>query len=267
MAENLNETEADLEMILAGMALDFVIGCEDQLDEIDACLERLRNHQGVAANDILEVKRHIHSLKGLGGTFRYPSISLIAHTLEDYFETLYEVSDDGIFDIQMYVDRLREIAESRVDMPHDETLEMLEKLPLKARRRAVTKNNRELTLLLHMPVGIQRKIIGKELAQFGFNVIISETVIDAISDGLSRRPDIIMSTMVSDGMSGLELAGVFYAVNATKNSPFLLVTTGSRDQNAFSNLPENVTLLRKGREFARDLMGFMKEHGYVGVSR
>ncbi len=267
MPEELNETEADLEMILADMAQEFIEGCEDRLDEIDVCLTRLHNQEGVAGNDVLEVKRHVHSLKGMGATFRFPSITLIAHALEDYFETLFELSPDGLYDVQMFVDRIREISETRTDLSQDDALRVLQQLPLKARRRTITKDDRELTLLLHMPHGIQRKIIGKELSQFGFNVIIVETALDAIRDGLSLGPDVIMSTMVTDSLSGIELAGVFHAVNATRDRPFLLVTSEDLGQDVISGLPANVTILQKGMNFARDLLGVMKEHGYVGQRR
>jgi HPt (histidine-containing phosphotransfer) domain-containing protein len=267
MTNEMSETEANLEMILADMAQDFIEGCEDRLDEIDACLSRIRDRQGVAENEVLEVKRHVHGLKGLGTTFRFPSISIISHALEDYFEALFELSEEGVYDVQLFIDRIREITETRIDLPHDDTLEMLRNLPLMARRRAVKKDNKEVTLLLHMPPGIQRKIIGKELFQFGFNVTIVETALDAIQEGILREPDIIMSTMVTSSLSGVELAGVFFAVNATRNSPFLLVTAEELDQDVFADLPNNVTILRKGRDFARDLMAFMKEHSFVGQRR
>jgi len=267
MLEKLDDTDANLEMIVADMAQEFIESCEDRLDEIDASLTRLRDQQGTAGNHILEVKRHVHSLKGLGATFRFPSISLISHALEDYFETLFEMSPDGIHDVQMFVDRIREISEIRTDLPQGEALRILRKLPLKARRRAITKDDRELSLLLHMPHGIQRKIIGKELSQFGFNVIIVENALDAIRDGLSLRPDVIMSTMVTDSLSGVELAGIFFAVNATRNCPFLLVTAEDLGQDILSGLPANVTVLRKGMNFSKDLIGVMKDHGYVGHRR
>lgn len=267
MANELSETEANLEMILADMSRDFIEGCEDRLDEIDACLNRIRDRQGIAENEILEVKRHVHGLKGLGSTFRFPSISVISHALEDYFEALFELSDDGVYDVQLFIDRIREITETQVDMPRDDTLEMLRNLPLIARRRAVKKDNKEVTLLLHMPPGIQRKIIGKELFQFGFDVSIVDNALDAIQEGIQRQPDIIMSTMVTDSLSGVELAGVFHAVNATRNSPFLLVTAEDVDRDDSIKLPDNVTVLRKGRNFARDLMTFMKEHAFVGQRR
>jgi len=267
MTGGLNESEANLEMILADMAQEFIESCEDRLDDVDVCLGRLQRQEGIAGNDILEVKRHVHSLKGMGATFQFPSVTLIAHALEDYFETLFELSQDGIFDVQLFVDRIREIAENRIDLPRDEALEMLQALPLKARRRSVIKNDKELTLLLHMPQGIQRKIIGKELSQFGFNVVIVDSAIDAIRNGLSLKPDIIMSTMVADDLSGIELAGVFHAVNATRNCPFLLVTAGDVAPRVATDFPENVTILRKGINFARDLMGVMKQHGYVGRQR
>jgi len=267
MASGMNESAADLEMILADMAQEFIEGCEDRLDEVDACLARLRNQEGASGDQILEIKRQVHSLKGMGATFQYPSVTLIAHALEDYFETLFEVSQDGVFDVQMFVDRIREIAEVQTDLPRDDVLEMLQSMPLKARRRAVTKDDKELTLLLHMPQGIQRKIIGKELSQFGFNVIIADSALNAIGVGLSLRPDVIMSTMVADDLSGIELAGVFHAMNATRTCPFLLVTAKDVAPDVVADLPANVTILRKGLHFAKDLMGVMKDRGYVGQQR
>lgn len=49
-------------------------------------------HRGDDADSaFMELWRDIHRIKGRGGTFGFPSITHIAHMLEDYIETLSEI--------------------------------------------------------------------------------------------------------------------------------------------------------------------------------
>ena len=109
MIPEIDDNDADLAMILADLSREFLEGCEDQLAMIDEQLSKLREKTVQPEHAVLEIKRHVHSMKGMGATFGYSSISLLAHALEDYFETMFEFGPNGYYDLQLYVDRIREI--------------------------------------------------------------------------------------------------------------------------------------------------------------
>jgi len=263
MKQFANEEDADLSMILADMAAEFLDSCEDRLEEIDNALDRLRSSNGTSANDVLEIKRHIHSLKGLGTTFGFSSISLLAHALEDYFEALFEADENGIHDVQHFVDRMREVADSRVNWADTTVAQIIHDMPLSAKRRTVRKDGVALSILVLMPKGLQRKIVASELSQFGFRVLTAENSIDAIEKALRLRPDLFMASLILDDLTGQELAGIFYAIKSTSENPFLLVTSTDMDEQERSDLPPNVSVLRKGPSFAKDLMAFFKSKAYA----
>lgn len=263
MVEVFSEQDADLRMIVADMAREFLEGCEDRLEEIDAALTSLRNGEGSLENEILEIKRHTHSLKGMGTTFGFSAISLLAHSLEDYFETMFGYGKNGIYDVQLYIDRIREIVEMQENLSDDAVSLIIRNLPLKAKSRTIRKHTRALSILILMPKGLQRKIVGSELSQFGFSVLIAENSIDAIEKGMRLTPDLFMASMVSDEISGIELAGVFSAIKTTASNPFLLVASSEVDQQTQDSLTPNVHILRKGPKFSQDLLAFFSSQGYV----
>lgn len=263
MRQIATEQDADLTMILADMAAEFLEDCEDRLEEIDKALGRLRTSKSSSENEVLEIKRHVHSLKGLGTPFGFSAISLLAHGLEDYFETMFEVDEGGIHDVQHFVDRMREVADSRTNWPDRTVAQIIHDMPLSAKRRTVRKDGLALSILVLMPKGLQRKIVASELSQFGFSVLTAENSIDAIEKALRLRPDLFMSSMILDDLTGEELAGIFYAIKATSKNPFLLVTSSDLEDQAQRNFPPNVSVLRKGTSFAKDLMTFFKMHNYV----
>lgn len=265
MITDESEIFVDMEMIRADMASEFLAACYDHLTDVDAALVRLRSGNANVEHAILDIKRNIHSLKGMGTTFGFSSISLLAHALEDYFETFFQHDHNGYFDIQLYVDRIREVADSAKNKPDSWVIECINHLPLRARQRSVQSENRQVSFLLLMPKGIQRKIVASELAHFGLNVIIAETSLDAISKAIQLNPSVIMSTMVTDNLTGIELANVFKAIKGTRSCPFLLVTSDDIDEHTKGELPENVTILRKGMGFSIGLMKFLSAQGFSSV--
>lgn len=262
MEDPVSDKEAELEMIIADMEREFLEGCEDRLEEIDAALETLRNVRSSGDNELLEIKRHVHSLKGLGGTFGFSSITLLAHALEDYFESLFQPDDDGFHDVQHFIDRIREVTDSGINWPDDTVTQIVRDMPLKAKRRTVRKNGQALSVLMLMPKGLQRKIVATELSQFGFHVLIAENSFDAIEKGVRLKPDLFMSSVVNEDISGVELAGVFHAIEATESRPFLLVSATPLNDVETRHFPPTVTVLEKGGNFSRDLMAFFKEQEY-----
>lgn len=263
MADDKSEENSDLGVFVSDILLEFLDECEDRLTEIDFALGSLNHKKTLDDVEVLEIKRHVHSLKGMASTFGYSSISLLAHALEDYFETMFAPDETGIHDTQLYVDRMREISEQKENISDSAVAQILRDLPLKATRRTIRKEDHALSILILMPKGLQRRIVASELSQFGFQVLIAQNSLDAIEQGIRLRPDLFMANMVSEDISGLELAGVFNAIKATEKRPFLLVTTTDIEQATLDTFPANIYLLRVGPTFAQDLMTFFAKQGYV----
>lgn len=257
--------DPDLEMILADMRREFIETAEDRLDEVEQSVANLLGDARNVDNEILEIKRHIHSVKGLGGSFGFSSVTLWAHALEDYLETTRDLGVDQLWDIQAFVDRMREIIESGSNPDDETTASAIRKLRLRGRKRDMTGLKAGTSILLLMPKGIQRKIIGRELITFGFDIVIAETSMQAIEFAVTHRPDIVISSQEIDRISGLELAGILNAIHATAHHKFLLMTAAEDVDRLAAQIPDNVRIIRKGVNFARDLIKFLGDEAFLAA--
>ena len=77
-------SDPDLEMILADIRQDFIESTRDKLELVEDEIEALRSGSDGTERNILEIKRIIHSIKGAGGSFGFPTVTVIAHRLENY---------------------------------------------------------------------------------------------------------------------------------------------------------------------------------------
>ena len=254
--------DPDLAMILEDMKSEFIEGTNDRLDEADRAIANLLAGRGDWNNNLLDVKRIVHSIKGGGKTFGFPTISMIAHGLEDYLETAGSVDRQEIEDAQFYVDRIREILDMGANPDEETASRILHGLPTK---RCRSRLSNVTNVLLLMPKGLQRKIIGQELTSFGFRVAIAETSLGAIDRALTLKPDLVVASMVLDRISGPDLARVFAGIGALSRTKVLLLTASELDDEHLADVPDDVTVIRKGATFARDFMAYLRAEGLTAT--
>tara|TARA_R110000868_G_scaffold248558_2_gene505097 strand:- start:204 stop:1001 length:798 start_codon:yes stop_codon:yes gene_type:complete len=245
---------AALEAALKKLRLDFIDGMLDRLDEIETILTTLHHHDTAFDETFLDLRRHIHSIKGQGGTFDFPAISMIAHKMEDCIEVSPAINDNELHTLEIYFDRIRNILEAGVNPPEEELPNLLRAGNLDADKVIKDQKSRVIDILLVMPGGLQRKIIAQELASCGFRLSMFDTPTHALKHALQIPPDLVFATMEMVEMNGLELAHVFNAVEATRNRRFILMTSAGDTCTTVDSLPANVAVIRKGPTFFKELM-------------
>lgn len=217
-----------------------------------------------------EFLRHIHSLKGQGATFDFPSITTVAHRLEDYVETAPEHTASQLKDIQFFVDVLRRIIESEEEPDPQEVTSILNALPVTAKDYDEVeayddhKPIQDVQILLVMPKGTQRKIIGKELAACGFQISNADTPVDAIKYAIDHKPDIVIGSREMEQMGGRELALVLSTIEATRECKMVIAATGGKSGAASSDIPESTQIIQKGPGFIDDLTECLSDWGFFG---
>ena len=247
----------DREAFLVSLRREYVESAGDRLERLDELLDRLYMGAG-STDDLLEMQRDVHSLKGSAGTFGFPAISAIAHRMEDYIETSPELDGTRLNALQAFMDVIRAIITAEQD-PDDETLKkILEDLPSSAQGDPKPagfsdQTIRDIHVLLVMPRDIQRKIIGIELASCGFRVAVADQGTDAIARGLADRPDIVVTAMELSDMSGAELSQVFHTLDRLKGSRMIVMTSYDLSAPKVRALPNDVAVVRKGELFIEDL--------------
>ncbi|MCW9034140.1 MAG: response regulator [Alphaproteobacteria bacterium] len=255
----------DLEKALAKLKQEFIESSGDRLDEIDAAIDRIFKETGDREADYFQMQRDIHSIKGSAGTHGFNAVTVIAHRVEDYIESTRRLTKTQLQDVQVYVDRIREIMEAGKDPSESELNKILHGLPSSTQQATVSEQEvKNLTVLLVMPKGVQRKLIGTELASCGFEISFSENPVEAISLALSIKPDIIVSSTEFEEMTGIELANVFKAIKITREMNFVLTTSHDDGDPALSELPEGTSIIHKSGDFAEELTECLINMGVFG---
>lgn len=245
----------DFEAALERLRDEFIDGCIEKLDFIDVAIDDFIKHGDRSGETFLDVQREIHSIKGSAGTYGFSSISIIAHRLEDYVESTGQLSGDAWLDVQKFIDAIRDIIETRVELDANRTKAVLDRLPTSALPTLETKQGRRVTVLLVMPTGVQRKLVGARLTSIGFDVSFIGSPLRAIEVAFSVKPHAILSSQELSGFSGSELAAVFKAIKTMSKIPFIILT--SRKQKLLSQFGDagagDIYLIDKNEGFLQDL--------------
>ena len=258
--------KAKFEEAMARFRLEFIESSGDRLDEIDAHINRLHAMDGGFTERFLELQRSVHTLKGSAGSFGFPTATVIAHRLEDYIETADTIGPNELDDIQIFVDVIRRIFESGDNPPNAEAAVILRGLPSATAVAAGFSNQtiKDISVVLVMPLSVQRKIVAGELASCGFRVTMAETGVAAVAAVMACHPDMVVASFELADMTGGELAHVFAAIEATRIHRFMLMTSFDLVDPRLASLPDGTAVVRKGNHFAEDLMETLVGWGVFG---
>ena len=251
--------DADMEMLLADMRFEFIEETRDRLERVDLLISQIESKQGKPEHILLELKRDIHSVKGSAAPFGFPTVTKIAHGLEDYLETTGDQANIEADDLRIFIDTILDVLDAGEE-PDDQLKEMMLKGLPSGRTQSGKHRLSKGTIVLLMPKGVQRKIIGQELAQFGFMVTILDNPVEAIETALVLKPDFMITTMVQARLSGIEMARVLSVINAAaKLKVAILSASLPGEADIPDDLPDNATIIYKGPTMTQELVAFLKK--------
>jgi len=257
------EHESDTASIIAKYEQEFLVDCLENLDGADEAINGMvAGGEGFPAH-LDNFLRLVHSIKGKAGTFGFPAISAVAHRAEDFIEALKNTSAH-MNEVQVFIDRMREIAESGFNPDADDCARLLATLPRANMRIATVRPSREVNVLLVMPRDVQRKIIGQELSSCGFGISFVATGVDAISAVLAESPDIIVSSVILKDMTGMDLARALDGIEAVHGGHFILLSSSPVSNEQFAKLPNHVAIVYKGTGYAESLTEHLIGWGMFG---
>ncbi|NKB57251.1 MAG: response regulator [Alphaproteobacteria bacterium] len=246
-------SKMDFQETLERLRREFIDDASERLDRIDGYIDRLYRNDGDLKSDLVGFQREIHSMKGSAGTYGFHSVTLIAHRLEDYIETIPQISRDQMLSFQAYVDRMREILESGTEIEEQKLKKILDELPSSALATQSLPKGQADNIFLVMPKGVQRRLITTELVSRGFRMAFSSHPLEAFGLVISLKPKLIVSSIEFDQLSGVELAHALRGVDATKNIPIVLFTSYDAKKLNSTQIPENTRIIHKGPNFASEL--------------
>ncbi|WP_448190141.1 Hpt domain-containing protein [Azospirillum sp. sgz301742] len=231
---------------------EFMDDARDRLQAMYASLDSLADKTRSDADVIGVIRLEAHNFKGMGTSFGYPTVSLIAHRLEEYLTGVTRLDQRERVDLPVFLDRIAEVVERAEQPALAETNKIIRALPVRYRFDVTDVEIRNVEIMLVTPSKVVAKKIGGELAACGFRTVTVNDPIESISHAVRVPPDMLIASMVMDGLSGLDLIRGLGAMNVTKAVPMALLTSMSLDNPALKEIPAGVAVIRVGEHFGDD---------------
>ena len=260
----MGASATDIEQVIAELRIEFI---EDAIDHIERSYELIdeaeKNNDKIDEN-MLRIKRNIHSLKGQGGSFGFPSITRIMHNLEDFFETSYEFGAEQLAQIRQFFDVVSDILEAGEDLPEDDLRATMARLRARAQSFGSGQELKDIPALLVMGSGVQRSLVGKELVSCGFRVVTSDDPVGAIDVALSALPKFAIINKLLPGVSGVELSNVFTAIKALADCKIIILTSDDDVKQVEKIVSKDTVILHNDESFYEKLTDQLIDWGLFG---
>lgn len=240
------------EEVFAKLRTEFRVDAQDCLARLEGDLERVRKKTVTASSCLSELCREIHSLKGSGGSFGYPTITVIAHRLESYITGISGLDDGAIDDILAFLDRMRDILDGDDD-DDEKTSKMVRALPVQTIDRMPEIDGPDLEVLLVPSTPIIGRAVEGEFKLQGCRVTMIKNPLEAFAMAIHTRPDVVVASAISKDISGADLAAAFRAMKATQNITFALLTSFPRSHPELKDLPAEIVLLRHDQDMHSEI--------------
>lgn len=255
--------EFDLESALSRLKQDFIESSLEKLDEIDEIIDNIYNERGNRGDQFFQLQRDVHSIKGSAGTHGMHLLTLVAHRLEDFLEAAQRLNKDQWRSVQIYIDEMRVLVDLGKDPSETEHAAVLQRLPhaQEDHTEFSEQKSKKVTVLVVMPPGVQRKLIGKELASCGFDLSFTDRPVEAIRLIMDLQPDAVLSNQEFRHITGSELANVLQDIKLTQKTPFAILTSSNIDKNT---IPADTHVIKKGGSFVADLTEYLVDVGLFG---
>lgn len=236
--------------IIARLRQEFLVDARERIDLIERALAA----DGSTGSGVLvTIRREVHNLKGLAGSFGFPAVGLIAHRLEDYVSELESLEARHRADITVFIDRLADIVDAGQDPGDGAAGEIVRGLPAHPGFEIAPSAARSVEVLLVAPSKAVSQIAVRALRALGYRVTTARTAWEAIEIAVRTRPDLIITSAVMAGASGIDLVRALATMTATQGLPVAVMTSFSKDHPELLRLPPQVPVIRLGDSFEADL--------------
>lgn len=243
--------EIDMNELMEQLKSEFSDYMSDRLSSIYRSLDQAKTGAVKGVDALRELRREIHSLKGAGSTFGYPIVSLIAQRLETYCSDLKDLDEKQIADIQIFADRIAEMAELEEQPDIPATNQIIRRLPTRFEFDITDVEVRDVEIMLVTPNKLVARKAAAELAACGFRVNIVADPIEAISIAVRMPPDMVIASAVMDGLGGIDLIRGLRAMSVTSHVPAALMTSMGVEQ--LKGVPGDAGIIRLGTTFGDDI--------------
>lgn len=232
---------------------EFLDEAAETVRELDVLLDNGR-HGRASEQDVVDAfRRAALRLRGQAGNFGLRALATVARRVDDYLAHAPKVLPPRVWDdLQVYVDRLEELAEKTEDIDQA-TASLVRSLPRKLGFDLADITVREVEVMLVMPPGAQTHYVERELQQCGYRTLVVSDTIDAFALAVHSKPDLIIVSALMAHLDGIDLAIALVSMPSTRNIPIAVITSLNSGDERLALLPRKVPVLHKGPSFGDDL--------------
>ncbi len=249
MESNLDK----FQLLLEKMRASFVEELPERCDTIENLIFDLEKNY---SKDIFDdIYRHVHSLKGSGGTHGIPSITAVCHHLENKLSE-YELSIDHHIAscLLSYIDLLRDIADlERRSIKDSASIEQ------KLLKIQANFSHKKYRILLAESSGMMRSLYESILSTFPVQITFVDDGLSALRHLTQEDFDILI---VAGELKCLNGVAVSLALRASesknKNTKIILITSRTQSVPKYADinyvLPRNEKLAQSLASVAHELI-------------
>lgn len=253
---------ANIDELTQKAELEFHDEATTRLAEMNRLLDQIAA-DGATDEYLSDLLGHAHNLRITGASFGFPAITLIAQRLESYLNDLGQWGDKAQRDTQEFCDALGQMLERKSQPDDDEIAQLVRGLPSHVSRTFSPGDVeiRNVEILLVTPARSVAKILSKQIMACGFRVNSVHDPIEGLTTALRLRPDMIITSQVMKGLTGVDLIRAIKAVAVTEKIPCAVLTSQELDSADFNRLPAGSPVLRSGSNFADDFAKVVTQFG------
>jgi len=241
-----------LEDIEDRLRVEFIDDSRDRLNLMYRALDGVRSRNVPETQAIGQIRTEAHNLMGTGTAFGFPTVSLVAHRLGDYYNGLNQLGEREIADTLVFLDRIAGLVDRAEQPALAETNQIIRTLPIRYVFDVADVDVRDVEIMLVTPSKVVAKKVATEMAACGFRTITVHDPIEAFGIAVRVPPDMVVASMVMDGINGSDLIRALHAVSALKKIPMAVLTSLGKEDPRLRDVPPDAGIIRLGSHFSDD---------------
>jgi len=249
MSDAQSKAAIDFEEQLRG---EFLGETKDRLNNCQCALYELTKDDDEKRQNLLRLHHEVHAIKGMAASFGFPSITMIAHKMEDYLSDATDYDERCVSDVQTFLDRLSEIVDQEEDLG-SRTAEVLKSLPQRRSFDTADIELRDVEVLVVTPARAVKQGVSRELQACGYRVTFANSSIQALEFACTLKPAMVIVAATLDVLSGFDLVRALAAMDATDGVRVGLLTSFDSDHPDLKRLPADTQIIRLGGNLRDDL--------------
>jgi len=236
--------EMDMDPIVLSLRDSYIETAMEKLDSFDTSIDILKKDFEGSSEAMTAFRGDVHSLKGVSGTFGFPLISVICHRLEEYIQVERPYSREEFEHIQVFSDQMRTIVEQRENPNNDISEQILAELPTPNTAFIQPQKSNGLKVVLVSPMAALRQMAEFYLSDLGCQITATESPIEAFRFIVEQRPDLIITSVQMQQLSGIDLGRAVSEISFLKTTKIALMTSSADVGDLSRGIPDKFLAIR-----------------------